>query len=1265
MKKRVIFSAMLFLLIGLADAAQAQPWDYNADYPTATGGPNPNGVWTYGYLIGGLSNTPFNFAPANDYHPAGLNIFWGNDSDGAFGKNPFEMDIAQPGWPDGMFFKANSCYIMTPSSVLTNKTAAAFTAPQTGNYTINALFQSGVMNDTDTEVGVIVEGVWVYTDTVTSFQDMSSFDAVVALEEGQRIYFALNNIPGEGGYNGGFHIITFNTVLNVSAYDPDVFPPFNPDDYPIDGSATQPADPNDHTPRYFIPQTPEKPIATSWDYNDDFPLYTYYPNPNGVWTYGYYQGGLGAGYPYAKAARNDYHPAGISTYFGDDTNGSLGKNFQTTEVVQPAWPDGMYFKAQRPYLETPASVLSNKVTPLFTAPYAGVYQVDAFFESGVMDGWATDTAILLNGGVLHYDRISGFQSGPENIFEFSRAFDLAEGDTIGFAVNNVPGQGGWNGGFHIIDFNASVAITDPANLPEPLPYEMLLWLKADAGVTTSEGVVTAWADQSTSGLTASLDTGNPMLETGSFNNGDKPVIRFDGDDALVLYDLADPENILSVSSFSIYVVGKIGQNQVGSSFIADSSGIYGWNLGLSASQMNKVVVTTATARLSQPTQLTVDKYYLIACTVSDDYERKLYINGNLRASDIGSVNYGDVAAIIGNLLVGDIAEIQVYQGTDEDDHAAIQAALIDKYALLFSCADQGIYFQTDINEDCYVNLEDIAILAGDWLKCNDPANPDNCDPIPAPPLPPLPLPDPELFAVKTWDYNADYPTATGGPNPNGQWYYGYLTNAVGNYPFRLAPMNNYHPVPPSGNALDVFWGNDTEGAFGKNPWPTDSDAPTWPNGMYFPADSTYLMSPATLFQENKTTARFVTSFEATYEVQATFESGVMQGFDTPVYVLVNGVTVFADTISGFQDNPANNIATFSAEIALPQYGILDFVVDAIPGEGNTEPGWPNGGFHIVTFDANITSSAYNAGDFPVPFDPADYPLDPNMDPNHPVLIPMSPLQDPEPAPPLPTLPREDTVYLTGLTFSDTNPSGTAGGLIWNTLYNDAAWDLAVHAGTIEAYDPNAASDPNVDFWLNNDTNMMIDIPLVVGNSYDFTIHKPHYEAGGPLPYVGLNLYFDGLQAASNAGISVYAANDTTGPDDGNPAWFAKDGPVVTGWPFGGSFAGGGQTYRNYDKLIQATITHFVYYETNVYNVDSISAPTLAYPLSGPDGTKENIMQIRLVLEPFIPTCEEQNEYYDNDFNVDCYINLGDYAEIAGDWLKCNDPEIPTCTDVPN
>jgi hypothetical protein len=47
-----------------------------------------------------------------------------------------------------------------------------------------------------------------------------------------------------------------------------------------------------------------------------------------------------------------------------------------------------------------------------------------------------------------------------------------------------------------------------------------------------------------------------------------------------------------------------------------------------------------------------------------------------------------------------------------------------------------------------------------------------------------------------------------------------------------------------------------------------------------------------------------------------------------------------------------------------------------------------------------------------------------------------------------------------------------------------------------------------------------------------------------------------------------------------------------------------------------------------------------------------------------PGCNDIGVYFPADLNHDCYINLEDFAVIANDWLKCNDPQIPTCTDIP-
>jgi hypothetical protein len=54
--------------------------------------------------------------------------------------------------------------------------------------------------------------------------------------------------------------------------------------------------------------------------------------------------------------------------------------------------------------------------------------------------------------------------------------------------------------------------------------------------------------------------------------------------------------------------------------------------------------------------------------------------------------------------------------------------LADKSVLWPSkCGDPGtVYLPQDLNQDCYVNLEDFAIFANYWLQCTDPNNTD-CD----------------------------------------------------------------------------------------------------------------------------------------------------------------------------------------------------------------------------------------------------------------------------------------------------------------------------------------------------------------------------------------------------------------------------------------------------------------------------------------------------------------------------------------------------------
>jgi hypothetical protein len=83
----------------------------------------------------------------------------------------------------------------------------------------------------------------------------------------------------------------------------------------------------------------------------------------------------------------------------------------------------------------------------------------------------------------------------------------------------------------------------------PLPTEQILWLKADAGVTTSGSTVTAWADQSGKGNNA-VPTSTPYFIANQLNS--KPVIYFDGTGPSFVAPLSLP----STTARSIFVVGK-------------------------------------------------------------------------------------------------------------------------------------------------------------------------------------------------------------------------------------------------------------------------------------------------------------------------------------------------------------------------------------------------------------------------------------------------------------------------------------------------------------------------------------------------------------------------------------------------------------------------------------------------------------------------------------------------------------------------------------
>lgn len=257
--------------------------------------------------------------------------------------------------------------------------------------------------------------------------------------------------------------------------------------------------------------------------------------------------------------------------------------------------------------------------------------------------------------------------------------------------------------------------------PTPVSPELVLWLKADTGVVdpnTGQPVVTGgeaylWQDQSGNGLDAELAYGNPTLESSAFPEGNYNVIRFDGDDGLVVNSNNVNFGKLSANAYSIHIVGRVDKYSLSQTFYANASQTSkGLRLGIVDSSgtgdFNRPFFYTDYFGSQTADPLVGGRYYLLSATVSNvGGEKKLYINGDLvsEASGLSTYEPNSVVSIgaldIGQqFLTGDIAEIKVYRGVDATINAAVTAELMNKYQI-----------DTSEPEDPYANPDTVILTA--------------------------------------------------------------------------------------------------------------------------------------------------------------------------------------------------------------------------------------------------------------------------------------------------------------------------------------------------------------------------------------------------------------------------------------------------------------------------------------------------------------------------------------------------------------------------
>jgi hypothetical protein len=249
-------------------------------------------------------------------------------------------------------------------------------------------------------------------------------------------------------------------------------------------------------------------------------------------------------------------------------------------------------------------------------------------------------------------------------------------------------------------------------LAEPLPTDpnLVLWMRADQGVTGT-APVTKIDDSSDNDndMFASIAFGptGPVLATRTFPTGDHPVIRFDGSAA---FELAPHATALNLDNATIYMVATEVNGFFPAQCYVSNYGpsFLGYAVGISDTQSNFAKFYTSHGSFQsdlEPFTLPDETPFMLTTSWTSTGSKNAYLDGGpafhengaypTYAADnnfvIGGLNtHGSVPGgeFIHQRLLGDIAEILIYNNVDAAQRTAVESYLRQKY---FQAAIPGDY----------------------------------------------------------------------------------------------------------------------------------------------------------------------------------------------------------------------------------------------------------------------------------------------------------------------------------------------------------------------------------------------------------------------------------------------------------------------------------------------------------------------------------------------------------------------------------------------
>jgi hypothetical protein len=189
------------------------------------------------------------------------------------------------------------------------------------------------------------------------------------------------------------------------------------------------------------------------------------------------------------------------------------------------------------------SAATNSVTPSITnATAPGVINIAAQISSSAP---LSSVSYIVNGSVVATQTSGPYQIPLSVLTPGTLSIVVQAVDIYGFGSNSLP-------------YNVTVS-AKPGSLPAAPPTNSLvLWLKADTGVTTNtDGTVSKWADQS--GLTNDATTDQngavaPSLMTDPAIG--KPVVTYNPNGQSMCLDVADAPSVELTSDMSIFYAAQ-------------------------------------------------------------------------------------------------------------------------------------------------------------------------------------------------------------------------------------------------------------------------------------------------------------------------------------------------------------------------------------------------------------------------------------------------------------------------------------------------------------------------------------------------------------------------------------------------------------------------------------------------------------------------------------------------------------------------------------